>query len=159
MDIWLFFLFLLACGGAGATGAMFPPGDWYKTLEKPSWTPPDWVFPVAWTSIYLLISFAGSRVAGQPGSGTALAFWAVQGAFATLWTPVFFGLRRMKAALLVIGVLWCAVLGCTVFHWRVDWIAGAAFLPYLAWVTVASALNYKVWSLNPDAQPIELDKV
>lgn len=64
MDILLFVIFLLACGAAGTTGAMFPPGEWYKTLAKPAWTPPNWVFPVVWTSIYLLISFAGARVAG-----------------------------------------------------------------------------------------------
>lgn len=154
MDFFLFVVFFVTCGAAGATGAVFQPGKWYETLEKPSWTPPDWVFPVAWTSIYLLISFAGARVAVLEGSGTALAFWAMQAGFSTLWTPVFFGLRRLKGALLVMAPLWVAVAGCVWFHFAVDFWAGLAFVPYLIWVTVAAALNVAVWRLNPNEKPL-----
>lgn len=159
MELTLFLLFLLACGGAAATGAMFPPGSWYETLKKPAWVPPNWLFPVAWTTIYLLISFAGARVAGEAGSGCAVAFWAVQAAFSTLWTPVFFGLRRMRSALAVIGVLWLSVLGAMLTHWQVDALAGLAFLPYLVWCTVAGALNLKMIQLNPEVQPLRLDRI
>ncbi|WP_179380757.1 tryptophan-rich sensory protein TspO [Jannaschia marina] len=158
MDLTLFALFLLACGGAGATGALFPPGDWYRTLAKPGWTPPDWVFPVAWTTIYLCISFAGARVAVLPDNGFAMAFWALQAAFSTLWTPVFFGLRRLKGSLLVMAVLWPAVAGATWFHLQADLLAGLAFLPYLAWVTVAAALNASIWRLNPGVAPLRPDQ-
>ena len=154
MDFALFGIFLLACCAAGATGAMFPPGPWYERLQKPSWTPPDWVFPVAWTSIYLLISFAGMRVAALDGSGYALAFWAAQAGFSTLWTPVFFGLRRMKGALIVMIPLWLSVAAATWTHMQVDTLAGLAFVPYLIWVTVAAALNASVARLNPDVQPL-----
>ena len=156
MSYLIFAIFFAACGGAGATGAMFPPGDWYKTLNKPSWTPPDWVFPVAWTTIYLLISFAGARVAMMEGSGYALAFWAMQAAFSTLWTPVFFGLRRLKGALLVMAPLWVAVLGATVSIFALDVWAGLAFVPYMVWVTVAAALNASVAGMNPDVAPRDL---
>lgn len=154
MDFLLFGIFIVACGAAGATGGMFPPGQWYFGLNKPSWTPPNWVFPVVWTSIYLLISFAGARVAVLEGSGYALAFWAMQAGFSTLWTPVFFGLRRLKGSLFVMGPLWLSVLACTVTHWQLDWLAGLAFVPYLIWVTVAAALSATVARLNPDVQPI-----
>lgn len=156
MDILLFFLFLAATFGAAATGALFPTGEWYKSLNKPSWVPPDWLFPVAWTSIYLLISFAGARVAGLEGSGYAMAFWAIQIAFNALWTPVFFGLRHLKASLPVMVCLWCAVLGATITHWQLDIWAGLAFLPYLVWVTVAGLLNYTMWRLNPDEKPLQM---
>lgn len=153
---WLVFLILFAaCAGAGATGALFPPGAWYETLEKPDWTPPNWLFPVAWTSIYVLMSFAGARVAGQDGAGLALAFWALQISLNALWTPVFFGLRRLKGALIVIGALWGAVAGATITHWAVDWLAGLAFVPYLLWVTVAAALNASVARLNPGIAPVD----
>ncbi|MBF9042888.1 sensory protein TspO [Rhodobacterales bacterium HKCCE4037] len=159
MTLFLFFVFLGACLAAGATGALFPPGDWYRRLNKPTWVPPNWVFPVVWNILYLLMSFAGARVAGMEGSGPALAFWALQISLNALWTPVFFGLRRLKAALPVMALLWLAVLGALVFHWRVDVWAGLAFVPYLAWVTVAGALNYSVWKLNPDVEPLRPDRL
>ncbi|MFT6024996.1 MAG: benzodiazapine receptor [Ascidiaceihabitans sp.] len=159
MDIFLFAIFLAACVGAGATGAVFPPGEWYKTLNKPSWTPPDWVFPVTWTTIYLLISFAGARVGGLEGSAYALAFWAMQGAFATLWSPVFFGLRRLKGALLIMVPLWISVCGATVCMFQLDFWAGLAFVPYLTWITVAAALNASVARLNQNVAPVDLSKV
>jgi benzodiazapine receptor len=150
MDWGLFLTFLAACGGAAATGAMFQPGAWYDALQKPSWTPPNWLFPVAWTTLYLLMSLSAMRVAQLPDAGQALAFWAMQIAFNTLWTPVFFGLRRMRAALVVMVFLWVSVAATTVTFWQVDWLAGLMFLPYLVWVSVAGALNFSVWRLNPD---------
>lgn len=157
MDWVLFAVFFVTCGAAGATGAMFPPGPWYETLEKPSWTPPNWVFPVVWSTIYILISIAGARVAVLDGSGYALAFWAMQAAFSTLWTPVFFGLRRFKGAIGVIALLWVSVLGATIACWQLDLWAGLAFVPYLIWVSVASALNVAMVRLNPDVAPVTPD--
>ncbi len=159
MDYLLFAIFLAATFGAGATGAMFPTGDWYKALNKPSWTPPNWVFPVMWTSIYLLIAFAGARVAGQPGSQYAMAFWAAQIAFNALWTPIFFGLRRLWGALPVMLALWVSVLGATIAHWQVDLWAGLAFVPYLIWVSVAGALNLTVARMNPGVVPLKLTEL
>jgi translocator protein len=151
MDYTLFFTYLVACGAAAATGAMFQPGDWYRSLNKPSWTPPDWLFPVAWTTLYLCMSLSAMRVAQLPGTGLALALWSVQIAFNTLWTPVFFGLRRLGAGLVILASLWCAVAATMLAFWGHDWVAGLLFAPYLLWVSVAGALNYSVWSLNRGA--------
>ena len=158
MDWTLFLIFLAATFGAGATGAVFPPGPWYQSLAKPSWTPPNWMFPVMWTTIYILISFAAARVAVLPGSAYAMAFWAAQIAFNALWTPVFFGLHRLKGALLVMLCLWLSVLGCFVTHFQLDFWAGLAMLPYLIWVTIAGALNASVWRLNPGIEPVDLSR-
>ena len=128
-------------------------------VSKPSWVPPNWVFPVAWPSIFLLISFAGARVAGLEDDQLALAFWALHIAFNSLWTPVFFGLRGLRKSLPIMAALWVSVLGCVVTHFQVDFWAGMAFLPYMAWVTIAAALNFKMVQLNPDQQPLQLDKV
>lgn len=152
MDFTLFLTYLAACGAAAATGAMFQPGDWYRGLSKPSWTPPDWLFPVAWFTLYLCMSAAAARVAAIPNTGQALALWSVQIAFNTLWTPVFFGLRRIGAALAVVVILWLAVLATMVAFFQVDRIAGALMLPYLAWVTVAALLNRSVMYRNPAPQ-------
>ncbi|WOI56109.1 tryptophan-rich sensory protein TspO [Palleronia sp. LCG004] len=148
MDWTLFFIFLAACGGAAATGVMFSPGQWYDALEKPAWTPPNWVFPVTWTVLYLFIANAGARIASEPANAYAMGFFAVQIAFNTLWTPVFFGLHKMKAALVVIAILWVAVFATTVSFWDLDFIAGILFVPYLIWVSIAAALNFEVWRLN-----------
>lgn len=150
MTITLFFLFLAACGPAAATGAMFSPGDWYRSLPKPRWTPPDWLFPVAWTVLYLCMALAGARIAGvaiggHALAGVGLALWALQMGLNTVWTPVFFGLRRIGGGLVVLGLLWLAVAACVAVFWRIDPIAGALFVPYLAWVSVAGALNLSIW--------------
>lgn len=146
---WLLFcIFLAACVGAGATGGLFPPGPWYRALNKPSWTPPDWVFPVTWSVLYLCMAAAGARVAMADGNGLAMAFWALQIAFNSLWTPVFFGLRNIRLGMVVVSMLWLTVLGTMLALWQVDMIAGLLFVPYLIWVTIASALNAAVWNLN-----------
>lgn len=147
---WVYFgIFLCACAAAGTTGGLFQPGDWYKSLNKPNWTPPDWLFPVAWSTLYLCIAGAGARVAGMDGSGLALALWSLQIALNTLWTPVFFGLKMIRGGMVVLAALWVAVAACMVALWMVDWIAGLLFVPYLAWVTTAGALNFSVMRLNP----------
>lgn len=153
MDIVLFGIFLAGCFAAGATGAMFPPGDWYDALKKPSWTPPNWLFPVAWTTLYLCISAAAARVSVE-ATGYAMAFYALQLALNTLWTPVFFGLRRIGAGMVVLIALWFAVAATLVAFWQIDPLAGWLFVPYLIWVTVAGALNWSVWRLNPGIEPV-----
>lgn len=148
-DLALFSTFLLACGAAAATGAMFEPDGWYRSLDKPRWTPPRWVFPLVWTILYLAMAVAAMRIAQVPGSGQALAFWAAQIAFNTLWTPIFFGLHRIRAALVVMAGLWLTVAATLAAFWRLDPLAGALFVPYLAWVTIAGALNLAVLRRNP----------
>lgn len=155
MDPILFAIFLAACFAAGATGAMITPGDWYERLEKPSWNPPNWAFPVAWTILYLCIAAAAARAAVQPGNAHAMAFLALQFSLNTLWTPVFFGLRRMKAALVVVLCLWLAVAATMLAFFQLDRVAGLLFVPYLVWVSVASALNYSVWRLNPNLPTLD----
>lgn len=148
---WLLFsIFLAACVAAGSTGGLFSPGPWYRNLNKPSWTPPDWVFPVVWSTLYLCMASAGARVAMLPENGIAMAFWALQVALNGLWTPVFFGLKRIRLGMVVLSALWLSVLATTWALWTVDWIAGVLFIPYLIWVTIAGALNASVWRLNPD---------
>lgn len=151
MDWILFLIFLAATGAAATTGAMFEPGEWYDSLKKPSWNPPKWLFPVAWTFLYIAMSVAAARVATIDGSAYALAFFAMQIAFNTLWTPIFFGLKRMGAAMIVMLFLWVGVAACLVTFWQLDTVAGLLFVPYLVWVTVAGCLNYSVWQLNKDA--------
>ena len=148
MDWTLFLIFLAGCFAAGTTGAIFPPGPWYDALKKPSWTPPNWLFPVAWTTLYLCISAAAARAAPLDGAAYAMAFYALQLALNTLWTPVFFGLRKLGGGMIVLVCLWITVAATLIGFWQLDLIAGLLFVPYLVWVTVAGALNWSVWQLN-----------
>ena len=146
---WLDFLvFLFACMAAGLTGSLFPPGEWYSELKKPVWTPPNWVFPVAWPILYLLMSYSGATLANLESAGSALALWALQISLNTLWTPVFFGLKNLKLGLIIIFLLLVSVAICTYVFWLYAWISGLLFLPYLAWVVFATSLNAAVFKLN-----------
>ncbi|MEM1362097.1 MAG: TspO/MBR family protein [Pseudomonadota bacterium] len=151
MTVWVcFVIFLLACFAVGTSGGLFPPGAWYRQLTKPPWTPPNWVFPTAWTTLYILMAAAGARVAVAPDNSIAMALWSLQIALNGLWTPVFFGLKRLQLGLIVLIGLWVSVAATLLALWQVDQISGLLFVPYLIWVTIAGALNYAVLRLNPD---------
>ncbi len=107
--------------------------------------------------MYVAMSVAAARVAPLEGSGTAMALWALQIAFNTLWTPIFFGLRRIKGAIPVVLCLWGAVFATGMSFLQLDLIAGLLFVPYIVWCTVAAALNIAMWRLNPDVKPLNMN--
>ncbi|MCJ2374397.1 TspO/MBR family protein [Pseudomonas sp. RGM 3321] len=143
-----FLIFLLACSAAAATGIIFKPGAWYESLQKPSFTPPNWVFPVAWTVIYLLLAWAGYLLTLLPGSQIVLALWAAQIALNTLWTPLFFGANRIVAAMVILALLWIVVASMIVMALQLDIITGLILFPYLVWLSVAAALNFSILRHN-----------
>jgi benzodiazapine receptor len=143
--------FAAACFLAAAMSAFFPPGGWYERLAKPSWRPPNWLFAPAWTFLYICIAVAGWLVwqsAGFAGAAVPLAVYFVQLLLNALWTPIFFGLHRKGLAVFEIALLWLAIAATIVLFAPVDTLAAVLLLPYLAWVTFASALNFAVWRLN-----------
>jgi translocator protein len=151
--------FLAATGGAAASGVLFRPGVWYRGLAKPAWTPPDWLFPIAWTPLYLAVAVAAWWVSLSPSTlaGAGLALWAWQIVMNGLWSPVFFGLQRPGAGMAVILALWIAVALTTWFFWRIDLLAGLLMTPYLAWVSYAGALNFAIWRMNRGRAPRRRD--
>jgi tryptophan-rich sensory protein len=142
------FIFLLACAAAATTGVIFKPGEWYASLNKPRFTPPNWAFPLAWTVIYLLLAWAGYRLTLIPGSQVVLALWAAQIALNTLWTPVFFGAHQVLAAMVILVLLWLVVATMVVMALRLDVITGLILFPYLVWLCVAAALNFSILRNN-----------
>ena len=148
MDVTTFLIFLAATAAAAATGTIFRPGDWYEGLRRPDWAPPKWAFPLVWTTLYVLMAWAAARVAPLPAAGYALALWALQIALNTLWTPVFFGAHRMAFGMVIIAALWLVVAALMVAAFRLDLWAGLIMVPYLAWLTVAAALNWRIWQDN-----------
>lgn len=139
------------CFAVAATGGLFTPGEWYATLEKPSWNPPGWVFGPVWTVLYTLMAIAAWLVWKQGGfrvQRVALSLFLLQLLLNGLWSPLFFGLQNPGLALVDLGLLWLAILTTLMWFWQVSVPAGALLLPYLAWVTFAGVLNATLWRLN-----------
>ncbi|MCL4179449.1 MAG: tryptophan-rich sensory protein [Verrucomicrobia bacterium] len=137
--------------GAAMMGALFGPGDWYAELRKPTWNPPSWVFAPVWTALYASMGVAAWliwRQVGASGRGRALGMFLVQLGLNALWSPLFFGLQSPGWALVNISLLWLALVGTVVVFWKVRPPAGLLLLPYLVWVSFASALNLAIWRLN-----------
>ncbi|MEO5798930.1 MAG: TspO/MBR family protein [Gemmatimonadales bacterium] len=144
-------LWLAAALAVGLIGSQFMPGEWYASLVKPSWNPPSSLFGPVWTILYLLMGVAAWlvwRQAGFAGARLALSLFIVQLVLNALWSYLFFGRQQPMMAFIEIIVLWCAILGTVVSFWQLRPTAGALLLPYLGWVSFASALNYQLWRLN-----------
>lgn len=133
---------------AASSGALFMPGEWYDGLKKPSWTPPNWLFPVAWTILYTMIAIAGWLVWQRAGWSTALTIWGICLVINALWSYLMFGRHDIGLALADVVTLWLAVALFIGLAWNLDRMAAYLFMPYLAWVTIAAALNFEVWRLN-----------
>ncbi|MFN3868723.1 MAG: TspO/MBR family protein [Hyphomicrobiaceae bacterium] len=134
-----------------ASGAIFMPGPWYRALSKPSWTPPDWAFGPAWTVLYLMIAVAGWLVWTEQGAGPAIAFWAANIVFNGAWSWLMFGLKRIRWALADAIAMLLTIIGFIATAWPVSQTAALLFVPYLAWVTFATALNWAILARNPQA--------
>jgi tryptophan-rich sensory protein len=142
-------VFIAIVIAAASSGALFKPGEWYQSLRKPSWTPPNWAFPVVWTILYLFIGYAGWLVWTSVGWSLPMALWGLQIVANALWSYFFFGMRRMDLALMDVTILWVSIALFIVTAWPVAQLASLLFVPYLVWVLAASALNYSVRRLNP----------
>jgi tryptophan-rich sensory protein len=144
---------------AALSGALFPPGEWYETLKKPSWRPPNWAFPVVWTVLYVMIAVSAWLVwtrAPAEALPLAMAAYGVQLVLNATWSWIFFGLKRMRLALAELGLLWLSILAMIVIFWPLDGLSALLLVPYLAWVTTAGYLNWTMIRLNPPAGALAL---
>ena len=144
---------------AGAIGAIASrsAGDFYGILAKPSWAPPGWLFGPVWSTLYVLMGIAAWLVWRTDPATSAerairrrgLALFVGQLALNALWTWLFFAWRQGAMAFGEIIILWLAV-AITAWHFgRVRPLAAWCLVPYLAWVTFATALTWAVWQRNP----------
>ncbi len=146
--------FIALCLGISAIGGWIAAqsvGTWYRTLQKPFFNPPDWLFAPVWTLLYLMIAVAGWRVWRAPGladARSAMAAYAMQLALNLAWSFLFFGGRLIGVALTEIVLLFAAIVVNAVLFWRIDRVAGWLLAPYAAWVAFACALNLALWRLN-----------
>jgi benzodiazapine receptor len=143
-----FLLVTFAVAGISGVATSHAIRDWYPTIAKPAWNPPGWMFGPVWTVLYAMMAVAACLVWRQAGWGGALMLFGVQLAFNAAWSPLFFGLHRIDLALMDIVLLWGAIVATTVAFWKVTPVAGWLFVPYLAWVSFATVLNFAIWRLN-----------
>ncbi|WP_352627487.1 TspO/MBR family protein [Mesorhizobium sp. M0187] len=107
MSLLLFLLLVL--GGGLLIGYATLPGEWYASLAKPPFNPPNWVFAPAWTLLYVLIAVAGWRTWERERAGAAMKIWALQLVLNFAWSPTFFGAKQMGPALVVILALLASI--------------------------------------------------
>jgi benzodiazapine receptor len=146
--------FLVVCLGAGGLGALVttPAIDgWYRTIAKPSWTPPDAVFGPVWTALYVMMAVAAWLVwspAGFRAAAGPLTLFAAQLLLNIAWSWIFFGLHEPGGAFAEIVVLWGTIAATTAAFARRSRVAGGLMTPYLAWVSFAAVLNFAIWRAN-----------
>jgi tryptophan-rich sensory protein len=148
-------VFVGLCLAVGALGGWVTAGsvkDWYPTLQKPSFNPPNWIFGPVWTVLYVMMGVAAWRVWCQARGGRArrpLTLFALQLALNLGWSVAFFGLHAIGAAVVVIVALEAAILATILLFRRIDGLAAALLVPYALWVAFATVLNVAIWRLNP----------
>ena len=146
---WLAVSFIAAGIGSAASIQASP---FYTQLIRPDWAPPPNLFGPVWTILYALMGIAAWlvwRVGGFRAARTALTLFLAQLAINALWSWLFFGWHLGGLAFVDIILLWVLIVATLIAFWRVRPLAGALLIPYLLWVSFASALNYSVWQLNP----------
>lgn len=144
-------VFIALCFSVAATGAFFPPNEWYASLNPPGYAPPNWVFGPVWSVLYLMIAVSGWLVWKSPGAiskRTAFVAFGAQLLLNAGWSALFFGLRSPGWALVEICLLWLAILTTIVLFRSHSKTAALLLVPYLAWVSFAAVLNFGFWSMN-----------
>jgi translocator protein len=138
---------------AAAGGALTQLGPWYVNLVKPAWQPPNWAFPIAWTTIFAACAGAGAiawgRLAGKPDAQiTLLVLFGVNAALNMGWSLLFFRLQRPDWALAEVAVLWASIAHLIWFVRLDSPISALLLAPYLVWVSFAAFLNFTIVRLN-----------
>jgi benzodiazapine receptor len=146
---WLVLSFAASAVGAVAS---IQAKSFYSQLTQPAWAPPSGIFGPVWSVLYALMGIAAWlvwRSGGFRPNRQALTLFLLQLVFNALWSWLFFAWHRGAWALADVLVLWIFIVATLVSFWCVRPLAGALLIPYLLWVSFASALNYSVWRLNP----------
>ncbi|WP_343528404.1 TspO/MBR family protein [Sphingomonas sp.] len=143
-----------------ASGLSVPAGNqnaWYQALVKPELTPPGWVFPLAWTALYILIGLALAMILharGAKGRGVAITLFVLQFALNLAWTPLFFGAHEVGLSLIMIVAILALSIATTFAFAPIRRGAAWLMLPYLLWLSFAGVLNWRIDQLNPDAESL-----
>ena len=145
---------LLAEAVGGLSGFLSRKGmqAYNLSVQKPPFTPPNWLFPVVWVILYALMGIGAARVESSPQGklrSRSLNLYIVQLIVNFFWSLIFFNAGAYGAALLWLLILLVLAAAMTLAFYRVDKAAGLLQIPYLLWLSFAAVLNYGVWQLNP----------
>lgn len=148
-------LSIAVCQGAGLIGTVFTVSSietWYNLLNQPSFRPPNWLFGPVWIILYTLMGIslyliwtAGAKKKEVRG---ALKLFAVHLALNASWSIVFFGMHNILLSLVNIIALWILIVMVMMKFYTIDKKASLILLPYVAWVSFATILNYSIFLLN-----------
>ena len=148
-------LAILLCEAVGFVGSIFTAksvNTWYATLQKPSFSPPNWIFAPVWAVLYALMGIAAALILFRGWNlssvRTALILFLVQLVFNAAWSAIFFGLRAPGPAFFELIALWILVFVTLWCFVRISIPAGVLLVPYLLWTTFAAVLNYSIWRIN-----------
>lgn len=145
-------LCILVCLGAAGIGSLLTMpalSPWYASLTKPSWTPPNSLFGSVWTILFIAMAIAAWLVWRKVGLTAApMQLFLLQLLLNVAWSALFFRLKSPGLAFAEIVMLWFAILATSIEFWRAVPAAGWLLLPYLIWVSYATALNFSIWRLN-----------
>ena len=142
---------VLLVAAVAAFGGQFAPGEWYRGLDKPFFTPPNWLFGPVWSLLYLAMATTAWLVwkeRREAAIGIPLAVYGIHLLLNGLWSWLFFGLHWPGVAFGEIVLLAFTILAVILLFWRIRPLAGALLIPYLAWVSFAALLNLSLWFLN-----------
>ncbi|MGA7266274.1 MAG: TspO/MBR family protein [Aestuariivirga sp.] len=137
---------------AVAGGLLTELSPWYDRLKKPSWKPPDWAFGPIWT-IILVLAAVSAALAWDAAPDTAMRGWIlfvliVNSILNIAWSGIFFKMKRPDWALIEVLLLWLSIVALIVVLGQASRLAGLLMVPYLAWVSTAAFLNYRIVQLN-----------
>lgn len=138
---------------SGSIAPSGPDNPWFAALEKPAIYPPPMWFGIVWSVMFVAQGLALALICAAWGArhrAVALVLFVLQFAFSLAWTPVFFGMRDMGLALIIILLLDVLAVITTIAFWRIRRGAGLLMVPYVAWIMFATLLNWQFLQLNPD---------
>lgn len=144
------------CLLVGSLGSFFTVSaitTWYTYLTKPSFSPPNFVFAPVWTILYILMGISlyliwNKKVDGNSKIDAAIKLFWIQLALNAIWSPIFFGAKKLFLAFLVIILMWVFIRKTIIAFGEIDRRASRLLYPYLLWVSFATVLNFSIWLLN-----------
>lgn len=147
-------LTIFFCLSVGFLGALFTTPAipaWYANISKPVFSPPNWLFGPVWTVLYILMAISFYLIwikKKDVNVKNAMKLFGIQLFLNAIWSPVFFGVKNLFLALVIIVFMWIFIRKTILSFGKIDRKASRLLYPYLVWVSFAVILNFSVWLLN-----------